>query len=112
MIPGLAPNIVLAAVGLTIATFSEQVIFITNVTMIQRDIPNRDIGKVYSFRTATTYVGLGAGLLLASYLYAKGDASKVMPGAATIYLVMGISGILRFYRKERPNQENVTNREN
>jgi len=47
-------------------------IFITVVTMVQKDISNRNIGKVYSFRTATMYLRLGAGLLLASFYTPSG----------------------------------------
>jgi len=97
----LAPNIVLAGFGLAVAAISAPAVFITIVTMVQRDIPETDTGKVYSFRTAIMYSGLGLGLLLSSYLYGKFTTIMVMPCAAAAFLVIGISGILRFYKKEK-----------
>ncbi len=96
-----APNIVLAAFGLIIAALSGPVIFITILTMVQKEIPASDIGKVYSFRVAAMYSGLGLGLMLSSYLFSHWKPSAVMPWASGIYLVMGISGILRFYKPKK-----------
>ncbi len=49
---------------------------------------------------ATMYSGLGLGLLLAGQLYNKWQPALVMPWAASVYLVMDIFGILRFYKSK------------
>lgn len=96
----LSPHIVLAAIGLILAALAGPVISITIVTMMQRQFPIKDIGKVYSFRTAAMFSGLGLGLCFSAYLFGNWNITLVICCAASIYLVMGISGILRFSKKE------------
>ncbi len=49
MLLALAPNVVLAATGLAITALAGPIVFITIVTMVQREIDPSDIGKILDF---------------------------------------------------------------
>ncbi len=65
-------------------------------TMLQRDFPRDQIGKVFSLRFTLSNVGLGLGLVLAGPLFALLRPGIGICLCALVMAAAGVSGLVRF----------------
>lgn len=92
----LAPNVPLALLGSALAAVGGPMSDIMVLLMIQEDIPQAQIGKVYSARMVLSSVGASLGLILAGPLFAWLPVREGIVICAGIVLIVGVVGLIRF----------------
>ncbi len=90
-----------ALVGAFIASFGGPMEDVMQLLIIQRELPQRAIGKVYSMRMVFAEVGLAAGMLL-STIYSIVPVAQGMLFFTMIQLTAGVYGLVRFGSKSTP----------
>ena len=96
-----APTVAVAVVGAALAALGGPMGDIVLLTMMQRDLPPGQIGKVYALRLATSTLFMSIGLILAGPLFATLPVPLGIGLCALLILTVGIVGVLRFGGEER-----------
>jgi MFS family permease len=96
LIMGMARTLPVALVGSAVAAFGGPMGDIVLLTMIQHDLPANQIGKVYSLRMTIASAGVSLGAVAAAPLYATVPVGMGIMLCASVILVTGLVGLLRF----------------
>lgn len=91
-----APTVPLALVGSALAAVGGPMGDIVLLTMMQRDLPAGQIGKVYALRMTTATAGMSLGLVLAGPLYAIFSVAVGIALCAVVLIITGVVGLVRF----------------
>ena len=96
LIIALAPNPVLTLLGAALAAVGGPMGDIMILTMMQTDIPEEHLGKVYSLSMFSSGLGATFGLILAPLFFQYVSASLGIAFCAVVMAICGIVGLLRF----------------
>jgi hypothetical protein len=96
LVVAFAPTVPVAVLGAALAAMGGPMGDIVLLTMMQRDLPPGQIGKVYALRLTTATVGMSLGLLLAGPLYLLLPVPFGIGLCAALILVAGLVGLARF----------------
>jgi MFS family permease len=96
LIMGLATTLPIALIGSAVAAFGGPMGDIVLLTMIQRDLPANQIGKVYSLRMTIANAGISLGAVVAVPLYAAFPVSAGIALCAALIAMTGLVGFVRY----------------
>lgn len=91
-----APVLWVAMLGTALAAIGGPLVDITVRTMVQRDLPDDQIGKVNSLEMTVVYGGAGAGLLLSGPFFAVLGPRGGIAACAAVLIAAGMTGVARF----------------
>lgn len=91
-----APSLPVALLGSALAAVGGPMGDIPLLTMIQLDLPQNQLGKVFSLLETLVHGGMLVGTLLAVPLFARFDARPVIGGCALLMVATGAAGLARF----------------
>jgi len=101
-----AHTLPVALAGIALAAVGGPMGDIPLATMLQRDFPRNQVGKVFSLRFTLSNIGLGLGLILAGPLFALLQPGIGIGLCALVMAAAGVSGIVRFHQAANAVWEN------
>jgi DHA3 family macrolide efflux protein-like MFS transporter len=96
LVVAFAHSVPVALVGTAFAALGGPMGDIVLLTLMQRDLPQAQIGKVYALRLTTATAGMSLGLVVAGPLYALCPVPVAIALCAAVMLATGLAGLVRF----------------